>query len=537
MSSAYVGLELQSEFGRIPPSFLPLGNKRLFQHQIKLAPQGSKIYLTIPETYDILHNDLIWLKKNDVQLIKLPDDLTLGEATVASLNLIEDHYDYLSILFGDTLFKSLIDEMDAFSISEIESHYQWAFAKEISNKPFLNDKGSPEDGFKKVASGYFNFSKPRHLVKCITKQRWDFIKGVKEYNTVNPLQGIVVDDWLDFGHVNTYYESKANFTTQRAFNELKITSDYIEKKSGHNTKIIAESNWFTHLPYELRKYTPQFLGKDKKDGKTSYKLEYLHHTPLNELFIFSNLPNYIWSKILFQCISFLKDCQYNTIQPETPYNKLSDLLFRKTHARIYEYCNIRGISQDEKWHYHDISKSLNEVIAEISKYIPNDSYISVLHGDFCFSNILYSFRSNRIKVIDPRGITLDGNISIYGDFRYDIAKLSHSIIGMYDAIISGYHTTNIENNIIDFQLPISAIQKKIQKSFITLISDHFQVNIKTLYAMQIHLFLSMLPLHCDDLEREKALFANAFRLYNLLKEEEKKENDCNTYGRRKLEIF
>ncbi len=40
MSGAYVGQELESEFGRIPPSFLPLGNRPLFQHQVALAPQG-----------------------------------------------------------------------------------------------------------------------------------------------------------------------------------------------------------------------------------------------------------------------------------------------------------------------------------------------------------------------------------------------------------------------------------------------------------------------------------------------------------------
>ena len=53
MSGDYIDQEFQSEFGRIPPSFLPLGNKRLFQHQIKLAPHNTQVYLTIPESYQI----------------------------------------------------------------------------------------------------------------------------------------------------------------------------------------------------------------------------------------------------------------------------------------------------------------------------------------------------------------------------------------------------------------------------------------------------------------------------------------------------
>ena len=38
-SGEYVESELFAEFGRIPPAFLPVGNKRLYTHQIsQLAP-------------------------------------------------------------------------------------------------------------------------------------------------------------------------------------------------------------------------------------------------------------------------------------------------------------------------------------------------------------------------------------------------------------------------------------------------------------------------------------------------------------------
>ena len=45
MSAAYVDQDLKSEFGNIPPSLLPLGNRRLFQHQIAAAPKGKTLYL------------------------------------------------------------------------------------------------------------------------------------------------------------------------------------------------------------------------------------------------------------------------------------------------------------------------------------------------------------------------------------------------------------------------------------------------------------------------------------------------------------
>jgi hypothetical protein len=64
-------------------------------------------------------------------------------------------------------------------------------------------------------------------------------------------------------------------------------------------------------------------------------------------------------------------------------------------------------------------------------------YHTLVHGDFCFSNIFYDFRSQRIRVIDPRGLDASDAISPYGDRRYDIGKLHHSAIGMYDMIMVG----------------------------------------------------------------------------------------------------
>ncbi len=68
-----------------------------------------------------------------------------------------------------------------------------------------------------------------------------------------------------------------------------------------------------------------------------------------------------------------------------------------------------------------------------------------MHGDFCFSNITYDFAIIRIKTIDPRGLTPNNELTIYGDTQYDIAKLSHSVLGLYDWIIAGYYHVDIAN--------------------------------------------------------------------------------------------
>ncbi|WP_282177108.1 capsular biosynthesis protein [Vibrio nereis] len=520
MSAAYIDQELQSEFGRIPPSFLPLGNRRLFLHQIKLAPKGYKVYLSLPESYQISKTDKKLLESHNVEVVKLPDELSLGQSLISALNLSEHKFNSpVHVLFGDTLFTKLPEGENFASLSKVDKSYHWAVVKNNEANIDWVREGSRSLNVDncEIVNGYFNFSKPRELIRSLTKTNWDFLDGLNHYKKNSNFRGEYSDDWLDFGHVNTYYSSKAHFTTQRAFNELKIASSYIEKSSSRDIKIAAEANWFFSIPYSIRYYTPQYLGSNHHDGRTSYKLEYLHNTALNELYVFSELPNKVWSHIIDECIEFLKACTEEKAPDEVPKNNLEELFVTKTSVRLAEYCKGRRISLDQEWSYNGDKVTLNELLSLSNENLPSDSNTqTLLHGDFCFSNILYDFRSNRIKAIDPRGITPEGEFSIYGNVYYDIAKLAHSIIGLYDWIIAGYYFVNIEDKCIELEIDNNDLQE-VQSYFVDRVYQEFSITEPQLIAMQIQLFLSMLPLHSDDISRQDALFSNAFRLYEKLK--------------------
>jgi hypothetical protein len=160
---------------------------------------------------------------------------------------------------------------------------------------------------------------------------------------------------------------------------------------------------------------------------------------------------------------------------------------------------------------------INQIIEEcISRSMTIKSIPGIIHGDFCLSNILFDSRIDRLKVIDPRGLDAEGCETILGDINYDIAKLTHSVIGLYDFIISGAfdaskdcHETFDEYKITIF---IDERIKKIQKIFI---NRNFigNVSAQKIMPMTILLFFSMLPLHGDDPKRQIGLLANAIRLY------------------------
>ncbi|EGR0769661.1 capsular biosynthesis protein [Vibrio parahaemolyticus] len=521
MSGAYVGIELESEFGKIPPSFLPLGNRRLFQHQVALAPEGVDIFISLPDSFKVSDIDRQWLHNRGVKILPVPEQMSIGASLVAALNISGCDLDSgLQVLYGDTLYSDLPREKDVVSISDAKNSYNWAILTSDNSNWLSHSDPNSLCNSNKIVDGYFNFSKPRELIKNITQSKWDFIKGLNLYHQSNGLSAIESIGWLDFGHVNTYYRSKAEYTTQRAFNELKINSKWIEKSSMKNDKIKAEANWFKTIPDEIKGYTPQFLGSKNVLDKISYRLEYLHLTALNELFVFSKLGSNIWTQILESCLDFLEVCDnYDSVKNECG-NNLKNLFSNKTNQRLQEYCLINDIGMETLWSFNgNKPTSLKTILEDSLEFLPKGSERNtVLHGDFCFSNILYDFRAGKIKTIDPRGISPDGIETIYGDIRYDLAKLSHSILGLYDWIIAGYYSVEINDNDILLDIAEREEHKITQKIFIEMVEKRFGLSAKTLYAMQIQLFLSMLPLHDDDYNRQKALFANAFRLHNIMVE-------------------
>ena len=88
-------------------------------------------------------------------------------------------------------------------------------------------------------------------------------------------------------------------------------------------------------------------------------------------------------------------------------------------------------------------------------------------------------------------------------------------------IIAGCYDLEINDYEIFFEIEGVTKHEELQRSFVQLIEDRYGITIFGLLSMQIHLFLSMLPLHFDNLRRQQALLANSFRLYQLMKDLEK----------------
>lgn len=139
----------------------------------------------------------------------------------------------------------------------------------------------------------------------------------------------------------------------------------------------------------------------------------------------------------------------------------------------------------------------------------------IIHGDFCFSNILYDFVNQIIRLIDPRGSF--GAKGIYGDPRYDMAKLRHSVAGMYDFIVSDLFEVREDKD--GFQAVIFNMQNLnpvIENFDHKLIENGY--NIQHIKLIEGLLFISMLPLHQDYPKRQLMMFLTGIVRLNEVKE-------------------
>ena len=111
-SGAYLQGDFASEVGLLPPSFLPIGSKRLYEYQAQLIKnnqiQGEDLYISVPESYQIDSFDQARINELGIQILKVPDGLSIGESLLYCWNSTAKHHGTLSLLHGDTLFAGML---------------------------------------------------------------------------------------------------------------------------------------------------------------------------------------------------------------------------------------------------------------------------------------------------------------------------------------------------------------------------------------------------------------------------------------------
>lgn len=285
---------------------------------------------------------------------------------------------------------------------------------------YENGKFTEERSEKFGVAGFFLFADKSHLkdipesgelVRWMSERKMDF-------NTVN-LAGT-----REFGLIEEY--EKLEVSKCRPFNRITIDGNVLTKEpiDGQGAKLAKrEAAWYRKA---------QKIGIDILP--VIYKTEPLQM----ELIQGKNIYEYDLSydektKILEKIVSSLKSLHDLEKRPadsfsvrEAYYNKTFDRLSKIRDMVPFadeRYISVNGRKCRNVFFYRrELEKKIDELVSNCADF-------AFIHGDCTFSNMMLRDNGNPV-LIDPRGYF--GYTEMYGDIRYDWAKIYYSIVGNYD---------------------------------------------------------------------------------------------------------
>lgn len=492
---------LTSEIGLVPPVFLPFGGTFLLYEQLKYL-KVDEVYLTLPE--DFIPNKYQEKTLQALQVKVLNVSPTENVKLAFSKILSEINYesdDDLDILMGDTLFTNglVSPPSEFFSINYRNNDYNFT---KIEHSPY-------------IFTGHIKLSGKRS--KSNIQKTFNLILDKGSAPDLSPA---FIDPWFDLGHFNDFFQSKVKIIKARHFNSLSINNYCTTKKSTKKEKIINEIVWYQKLPANLAPYSSHIYSSQISNELSSYTINTNHGHLLSDLLVYYEPSDFNWKIIYGQIAEYLNELEKLKIRRNQSDQMMFNTYFsEKTSQRAAEYRDNANVKVDlpltiNSRTYPSILNMIDAVEKKKSSLSKEATrLVNYIHGDFCFSNIFFDFRAQKITLIDPRGYNpaLD-NAS--GPLLYELVKLAHSAVYNYDYIIQGWYKIEggADNNSYEFSLYAPENQKQ-RANFSDLI-EQFDFNEFDILYGTFHLFISMVPLHSDDANRQKALIGVACEIYS-----------------------
>lgn len=310
----------------------------------------------------------------------------------------------------------------------------------------------------------------------------------------------------------------------RAYNSLLINKENSSSiiKTSQENKLKDEILYYKNLPENLKIYFPRLLEENTSESKPyALELEYYAYSNLGTYMMYNKFDKNEWTKILdfiFKYIDNYKD----TNKIKSNKTDIMRMLINKTEDEYLKLVNsnqyFKNFSKYDSLKFnnkeiHNFETIWNKVKKEIKK-IDLDKYFYYIHGDLCFSNILFGKNTISgdviLKFVDPRGKY--GLKKFYGDYYYDLAKLSHSVNGGYEYLIYDEFKLEIKKNVANLNYS-NRNKDKVNRLFVQKLID-YKYNIDTISLIEGLIYVGMCARHYDSFNRQKAMYLIGVKLLN-----------------------
>ncbi|MEX0600022.1 MAG: phosphotransferase [Rhodothermales bacterium] len=430
------------------------------------------------------------------------------------------------VILGDTLITDAFESDEDFVyVGNVSDARRWCLAvigedgevldyvdkKEVTHIPLL------------ALAGYYHLTDADDLrtsvEQAVEAGERELSDVLRRYGACHPIRARKAKEWFDFGHLDNIIDARKKLLRPRHFNTLTINPilNTITKVSENGEKLKDELDWYLELPDELKVLTPRILRHNVVDERLEIVQEYYGYPTLAELYVYGELHADAWVSILRHVLRI--HLQFKKYPGHVERSSLQYMYKQKLWDRLDTLCRNSEwwadlLSQPLITYNGTVLRNLFTLRSDVEERIDaliDSATTCIVHGDYCFSNILFDINNRIVRLIDPRGSF--GEKGIIGDPRYDIAKLRHSVRGLYD-----YFTTDmfqIKTNGYSFHGEVYAngVVNAVGSTFDELI-DKMGYSIDEIRLIEGLLFISMLPLHGDQPERQQMMFVKGLSLIN-----------------------
>lgn len=390
-----------------------------------------------------------------------------------------------------------------------------------SKNHFINNPKSILLGYK-ITLGLYYIKKGKDFFQLLWEE--SFYNALSKYAQTNRLSFQNIEEWYyNIWNLDEYYKAKIDFLRFRTFNTLEYNNFtwIITKKSTNDSKLLQEIHWFKDLPESLKIFTPRLIDYSMKKD-LYYSLEFYGYNSMADIFLSWSYSEWFFKKLLEKMFNFLSYIKLNYCNKNFSDVNFKSIYFDKTFSRLEELLenDFMNTLYNKKYIYINWKKYKNipffirkERLSNIiKKYITNTEDITIIHWDLCFSNILFDINNWIFKLIDPRWEF--GEIWIWWDLKYDLAKLRHSVHWNYESIIADLYKLeySIENDSFKYSY-FNWVDNWLIEYFDNSLTElGYSVNI--IKFIEALLYLTMIPLHSDSLDRQIMMYLTAVILFN-----------------------
>jgi tRNA A-37 threonylcarbamoyl transferase component Bud32/GTP:adenosylcobinamide-phosphate guanylyltransferase len=400
-----------------PKALAPVENLPMLFHLFRKFPD-KRFVIIADYKKDVMHQYLDAFAEVEYRIVD-----AVGTGTCAgmkqALGLIPDNEQFM-IIWSDLILPESFALPDDYAEPGMDDakDYVGLSATFPCRWKYENGEFSEERSTEFGVAGFFLFNDKKklgdipesgELVRWMQEQKMNFetvsLAGTKEFG--------VLEEYEKMGLIKT-----------RPFNRISVKGEILTKEpvDEQGRKLaIRESAW-----YEKAK-EKGITGIPRIYGTQPLQMEYIHGRNIYEC----DLDKKKKREVLEKLINTLSKLH---AMGSIPWDSLSvkEAYFDKTMNRLSKIENLVPFAKEKTIKVNgrdcrNVFYHRDELEEKIGQLKPKA--FSFIHGDCTFSNLMLR-DSGEPVLIDPRGYF--GFTELYGDERYDWAKLFYSIVGNYD---------------------------------------------------------------------------------------------------------